>query len=297
MQTEAHPEAPRTLSPWRERLWKIIFEAETPAGKLFDVLLLAAIACSVLVVMLDSVEDIRERYRESLVAAEWFFTALFTVEYVLRLLCVRRPLRYARSFFGVIDLLSIIPTYLSLLIPSGPQYLVVIRILRLLRLFRIFKMGRYLGEANIILMALRASREKIIVFLFGVVSLVFIVGTLIYLIEGPERGFTSIPVSVYWAIVTVTTVGYGDLAPVTPLGQLLAAISMLMGYAIIAVPTGIVGFEVQRSMKFFQERDASRACPGCGVQGHDEDARYCKGCGERLEGPEGPAAADGGLPE
>ncbi|HUF61972.1 MAG TPA: ion transporter [Verrucomicrobiales bacterium] len=285
MPNAADPEPPRALSPWRERLWRIIFKADTPAGKFFDVLLLVAIACSVLVVMLDSVEEVREQHRAALVAVEWLFTAMFTVEYVLRLLCVRRPWRYARSFFGVIDLLSIIPTYLSLFIPSGPQYLVVIRILRLLRLFRIFKMGRYLGQANIILMALRASREKIVVFLFGVVALVIIVGTLIYLIEGPESGFTSIPRSAYWAIVTVTTVGYGDIAPVTPLGQLLAAATMLMGYAIIAVPTGIVGLEIQRSMKLLRGRDPGRSCHGCGVQDHDEDARYCKVCGERLDEP------------
>lgn len=268
---------------WRERIWKIIFEADTSAGKAFDVGLLIAIALSVLVVMLESVKAYHDAFGGLFFGLEWFFTLLFTAEYILRLVCVRRPLRYAKSFFGIVDLLSILPTYLSLFVlSSGP--LIVVRVLRLLRLFRIFKMARYLGEANIIVHALRSSRAKIVVFLFGVLSLVIVIGTMMYLIEGEvNEDFSSIPRSVYWAIVTVTTVGYGDIAPETPLGQILASLAMLMGYAIIAVPTGIVGVEIQRQMERHLRKDAGKACQACGIQGHDLDARYCKNCGDELE--------------
>jgi voltage-gated potassium channel len=268
------------LSPRRARLHEIIFEADTPAGKAFDVALLLAIALSVAAVMLESVAPIAERYGPQLYLVEWFFTILFTVEYVLRLSCVRYPLRYARSFFGIIDVLAILPTYLSLLIP-GAQSLLVIRVFRLLRIFRIFKLTRYLGEAKTLMVALKSSQHKIVVFLGGVLSIVTIMGALMYLIEGPESGFTSIPRGVYWAIVTMTTVGYGDIAPRTVLGQALAAFIMILGYAIIAVPTGIVSAELVQAA-----RDAvgkhTQACPGCGADGHDHDATHCKRCGTRL---------------
>ena len=270
------------LAPWREKMWRVIFEHDTAFGKLFDVVLLIGISLSVVVVMLDSVESINLRFNLLLKATEWVLTILFTIEYVCRLLCVRRPLAYARSFYGIIDLISILPTYLSLLF-VGPHYLAVVRILRLLRLFRVFKMVRYMGEANVILTALRASRPKITVFLFGVLSLVTIMGTLMYLIEGKDAGFTSIPRSLYWAIVTVTTVGYGDIKPVTPLGQTLAAFGMIAGYAIIAVPTGIVGVEIQNQMKRAGMGLSTRACVSCGRQGHALDAKFCRHCGEELE--------------
>jgi voltage-gated potassium channel len=268
------------LSPRRARLHEIIFEADTPGGKAFDVALLLAIALSVAAVMLESVGPIRERYGRQLYLVEWFFTILFTVEYVLRLACVRYPLRYARSFFGIIDLLAILPTYLSLLMP-GAQSMLVIRVFRLLRIFRIFKLTRYLGEARTLTVALKSSRHKIVVFLGGVLSIVIITGAAMYLIEGPDSGFTSIPRGVYWAIVTMTTVGYGDIAPRTVLGQALAAFVMILGYAIIAVPTGIVSAELVQAARDAVARD-TRACPGCGAEGHDRDAVHCKRCGTRL---------------
>jgi voltage-gated potassium channel len=264
----------------RARLHEVIFEADTPGGKAFDVALLLAIALSVAAVMLESVGPIRERYGRQLYLVEWFFTILFTVEYVLRLACVRYPLRYARSFFGIIDLLAILPTYLSLLMP-GAQSMLVIRVFRLLRIFRIFKLTRYLGEARTLTVALKSSRHKIVVFLGGVLSIVIITGAAMYLIEGPDSGFTSIPRGVYWAIVTMTTVGYGDIAPRTVLGQALAAFVMILGYAIIAVPTGIVSAELVQAARDAVARD-TQACPGCGAEGHDRDAVHCKRCGTRL---------------
>ena len=224
---------------WRHALHEIIFEADTPAGKLFDILLIVSIVISVVLVMLDSVSGIRATYGRQLYVGEWVFTILFTVEYLLRLLCVGRPLAYATSFFGMVDLLAILPTYLSIFIP-GSQYLLVIRLLRVLRIFRVLKLVPYLGEARLLVQALRASRRKIIVFLFTVMILVVIFGSLMYLIEDPDSGFTSIPRSIYWAIVTLTTVGYGDISPQTGLGQLLAALIMVIGFGMIAVPTGIV---------------------------------------------------------
>lgn len=265
-------------SHWRHRLHEVIFEADTPAGKLFDVLLIAAILLSVVMVMLDSVATIRKSYGQILFGGEWFFTILFTVEYALRLISVGRPLAYATSFFGVVDLLAILPTYLSIFIP-GAQYLLVIRILRVLRIFRILKLVQYLGEARLLTQALRASRRKITVFLFVVLTLVTIFGSLIYLIEDPEDGFTSIPRSIYWTIVTLTTVGYGDISPQTGLGQLLSSLIMIIGYGIIAVPTGIVTVELTQA---FKRRISTQACPDCSAEGHDSDAKYCKYCGSRL---------------
>ncbi|GIV57826.1 MAG: ion transporter [Rhodothermaceae bacterium] len=268
------------LTGWRHRCHEIIFEAETPAGRAFDVVLILAIVASVVVVMLESVAVIRVRHGTLLYALEWGFTLLFTVEYVLRLLCVGRPLRYATSFFGVIDLLAVIPTYVSLLLP-GAQYLLVLRLLRILRVFRVLKLVQYLTEAQQLMRALRASRRKITVFLFAVLTLVVILGSLMYLIEGPEHGFTSIPRSVYWAVVTLTTVGYGDIVPQTNLGQTLATVVMIIGYGIIAVPTGIVTVELSRATHV-APAVSTEACPACGADGHDADAVFCKYCGARL---------------
>src|SRR5688500_1762423 len=265
----------------RARLHEIIFEAETRAGRLFDLALIWLILLSVATVILESVRQVREQYGELLYALEWLFTLLFTVEYLLRLLSVRRPLRYATSFFGVVDLLAIIPTYLSILVP-GSHYLLVIRILRLLRVFRLFKLTEYVTEADTLRRALRASQRKISVFLSAVMLLVIIIGALMYVIEGEAHGFTSIPTSVYWAIVTLTTVGYGDLSPRTPLGQMLASIVMIIGYGIIAVPTGIVSVELAHAVRD-QQKVSARSCPKCGAEGHDPDAVCCKYCGATLK--------------
>ena len=257
---------------------EVIFETDTVTGKAFDVALLVAIVLSVLAVMLESVADIRLRWGDILFGFEWFFTILFTVEYVARMICVRRPLRYAVSFFGIVDLLAVLPTYLSLFV-VGTHSLIVIRTLRLIRVFRVFKLTRYLTEARALMIALRATRAKITVFLVVLTTIILIFGSLMYLIEGPERGFTSIPKSVYWAIVTMTTVGYGDISPSTPLGQTLAAVAMIIGYSIIIVPTGIFSYEVVAA---WQKAINDQACPSCGGQGHDFDAKYCKHCGSLL---------------
>jgi voltage-gated potassium channel len=262
---------------WREQLRVIIFEADTPLGKFFDVGLLATIFVSVIAVMLESVADIRARYGAVLHTLEWAITASFTLEYVLRLISVERPARYARSFFGLVDLLSILPSYLSLLLP-GSQSLLVVRALRLLRIFRIFKLSRFLGEANVLRQALRASSRKVLVFIGTVVVIVTIVGAAMFVIEGPEHGFTSIPHSMYWALVTMTTVGYGDIAPETTLGKLLASVVMLTGYGIIAIPTGIVTAELVG----LGRPPTTRSCPHCLSEGHDPSARFCQDCGEEL---------------
>ncbi|MDR7866643.1 MAG: ion transporter [Sporomusaceae bacterium] len=263
---------------WRERLFVIIFESDTPQGKAFDVALLWLIVLSVLAVILESVPDIEVRFDRMLYFAEWGFTGVFTVEYLLRVVCVRDKWRYMRSPLGLIDLMAVLPSYLSLF-SFGMQYFLVIRVLRLLRVFRIMKLGRYVGEAQLLTRALKASRFKITVFLSTVLTLVVVIGTLMYMIEGAENGFTSIPVGMYWAIVTLTTVGFGDITPTTLAGRALAALVMILGYGIIAVPTGIVTVELaQQSRK--REREA--ACAGCGCQDHDRDAVFCKLCGERL---------------
>lgn len=264
--------------PLRARLHEIIFEADTPGGKLFDVLLILSIVISVVLVMLDSVGAIRHSYGRILFIGEWLFTVLFTIEYLLRLYSVGRPLSYATSFFGVVDLLAILPSYLSIFFP-GTHYLLVIRILRVLRIFRVLKLVQYLGEIQILSRALLASRRKITVFLFAVLSLVVVFGSLMYLIEDPEHGFTSIPRSIYWAIVTLTTVGYGDISPQTALGQAISAVIMVIGYGIIAVPTGIVTSELSKSYK---KSVSTQACPQCSAEGHDVDAKYCKYCGAAL---------------
>jgi voltage-gated potassium channel len=262
----------------RERIHEIIFEAETPAGRLFDVILLWLILLSVLVVMLDSVAEVHQRFGDLLLIGEWILTALFTIEYLVRLWSVAKPLAYARSFFGIVDLLSILPAYLSLLF-SGAQLLIVIRSLRLLRAFRVLKLAQLLGEATVLSSALRASRSKILVFVGTVVIAVTIIGSMMYVIEGPAHGFTSIPRGVYWAIVTITTVGYGDISPETPLGQALASVAMVLGYGIIAVPTGIVSVELAEATRV---RSSERLCPACGAPGHDRDALFCKRCASAL---------------
>ncbi len=263
----------------RARLYEIIFEASTPAGKAFDIALLIAILVSVLAVLLESVASLRAQYLGLFHLLEWVVTLLFTIEYALRIYCVGQPKHYIFSFLGIIDLLAILPTYLSLFLP-GTQYLLVIRVLRLLRLFRIFKLVRYVQESQVLGTALYASRRKITVFILGVLSVVVIIGALMYLIEGPEHGYTSIPTSMYWAIVTLTTVGYGDISPETPLGKALACALMILGYGIIAVPTGIVTVELAQASR---HAEALR-CPHCGRGGHESAADYCKYCGGGLSG-------------
>lgn len=270
--------APGRLAPWRERLHEIIFEADTPAGKAFDVALLLAIVLSVIAVMLESVADVRARYRPQLLAAEWTITCLFTVEYVLRLACVRKPWRYALSFFGVVDLLAVLPAYLGLLVP-GAHSLSVVRSLRLLRAFRVFKLAHLVSEATVLRRAVWASRAKIAVFLATVLVAVVIMGSAMHLIEGEEAGFTSIPQGMYWSIVTMTTVGYGDIAPETPLGKTLAALMMILGYSLLIVPTGILSAELARPSG---RGISTQACPSCSREGHDRDARHCKHCGASL---------------
>jgi len=263
--------------PLKKRLYEIIFEADTPRGKVFDVALLVVILISILLVLLESVPSINARHRSALRIMEWVITGIFTVEYFIRILVVKHPFRYVTSFYGIIDLLAVVPTYLSLVF-VGSQSLAVIRAIRLLRIFRIFKLNRYTMAGKNLTLAMKASREKIFVFLFFVINVVLIVGTLMYLIEGPENGFTSIPTSIYWAIVTMTTVGYGDISPQTPGGQLLAGLLMIAGYAIIAVPTGIVTAEMIRS----SPHQNTQVCPHCLHDKHEDDARYCKKCGGKL---------------
>lgn len=263
---------------WRSRVHDIIFEAETPAGKAFDILLIIAILSSVTIVVLDSVESINSKYHQVFFKLEWVFIILFTAEYILRILTLRSPWYYVRSFYGVIDLLAVIPTYLGLLL-TGSSAMIILRALRLLRIFRILKLVRYLGAERHLLTAFRASVPKITIFLVAVCCIVLISGTLMYNIEGKENGFTSIPVGIYWAVVTLTTVGYGDISPVTPLGQFISMIIMIMGYGIIAVPTGIVPAEITR---LSLEKPSTRTCHNCGKEDHDSDAVYCKYCGDKI---------------
>ncbi|MET0101870.1 MAG: ion transporter [Sedimenticola sp.] len=265
-------------NPLRRRAHEVIFEADTPSGKLFDALLLVTILIAIAAVMLESVEAYRIEYGTLLTTVEWVVTLLFTVEYALRLWSVRRPLHYAKSFFGIVDLLSIVPTYLSLVF-AGSQSLMVIRSIRLLRVFRVFKLARYLGEVISLMHALRATRHKITVFLSMVLALALILGTLMYVVEGEAGGFTSIPAGVYWAIVTLTTVGYGDLAPLTLPGQIIASIGMLLGYSMIIIPIGIFAVEV---VKRHGKEQSSHTCPNCMREGHDTDAIHCKFCGSPL---------------
>ena len=263
----------------KHRLHEIIYEADTPAGKLFDIVLLFLILFSVVLVMLESVSWIGEDYAELLYQLEWGITALFSLEYIARLLVVKKPWRYVSSFFGIIDLLSLLPMYISFFF-VGTTSLVALRALRLLRVFRILKLSRYIGESNFLMAALWASRAKIGVFLFAVIILCIIFGTIMYLVEGEANGFTSIPRGIYWCVVTLTTVGYGDIAPMTPLGRFIASIIMIMGYGIIAVPTGIVTSEMTQQQ---QNPDTNtQACPNCITETHLDDAIYCHHCGHKL---------------
>ena len=272
------PREEKPESGLRRTIYEIIFESETPLGKIFDIILLLAILISISAVVLESVASIRHQFGRILYAIEWIITILFTIEYLLRFLSVKKPAHYVFSFFGLIDLLATIPTYLSLFI-AGAQSLLVIRIFRLLRVFRVFKLTRYLGEASTLMMAMRASRPKITVFLGAILAIVVTMGSIMYLVEGPVNGFTSIPRSVYWAIVTLTTVGYGDIAPKTLIGQSLASLLMILGYAIIAVPTGIVTVELAQAAKLPM---VTKPCDFCGTQQHLSDARFCRSCGTSM---------------
>lgn len=266
--------------PWRYRLQETIYESDTPAGKAFDLALIVLILASIVVVMLDSVVEYHARYGVVLFRLTWIFTILFTLEYILRLIAIQRPLRFVLSPLGVIDLLSILPSYLSFFIPDA-QALLVLRALRLLRIFRIFKLTRFLTEMEFLRVAIRASLRKILIFMLVVITLVIVLGSVMFLVEGPKSGFTSIPESIYWAVVTVTTVGYGDISPITPLGKFISSGMMLIGYGIIAVPTGILTHEIA-AMAREQREESNEACKVCGREGHDSDARHCKWCGARL---------------
>ena len=264
----------------RKRIFVTIFGTDSSAGKAFDVALLYLIILSVLVVTLESVSSIRQKLPGAFVSVEWFFTIIFTLEYMLRVYSSPHPLKYISSFFGIIDLLAILPTYMGLFFDQA-TFLLTLRALRLLRMFRVFKLGRYLKEAAILVKALQLSIHKIIVFFGAVLTLVLILGSLLYLIEGEENGFTSIPQSIYWAIVTITTVGYGDIAPATVLGKIIASVAMLTGYSIIAVPTGIITVEIGKAVRS-GKKGSGRKCKGCGHIHHDEDANHCKICGGPL---------------
>jgi voltage-gated potassium channel len=259
----------------KNTLYDIVFESDTRKGKAFDLILLVIILLSVILVIVESVPRFRERYGEILHLSEWIITIIFTAEYILRLFITRRPIKYVFSFFGIVDLLSVIPTYLSLIL-TGAQGLMVIRAIRLLRVFRIMKLNRYTNEGSMIIKALQASKVKISVFLFAILMVILIIGTLMYLVEGEANGFTSIPVGIYWAIVTLTTVGYGDITPLTELGKFISSFVMILGYAIIAVPTGIVTAEL---VNFNKKHDDVRVCPDCFNEDNDKDAKFCKKCG------------------
>jgi voltage-gated potassium channel len=271
---------PAQKTQWRDKGFKIIFEADTPAGKIFDICLLALIFISIGIVVLQSIPEFEKKYGPVLYVAEWCITLIFTLEYICRLLVVKKPLHYAFSFFGLVDILAIIPTYLSLVFPQS-RALIVIRALRLLRVFRVFNLSQYVREGRSIVFAMKASARRILVFLIFVMVLSIILGTLVYVVESSyNERFNSIPQSIYWSIVTITTVGYGDVFPITPLGKFLASLIMLLGYAIIAVPTGIVTVEMSKAAT--KDTHASRTCPGCSAEGHEPDAVYCRLCGHKL---------------
>lgn len=267
------------MSTLKKKLFEVVFEADTKSGKVFDIVLLIAIIISLVLIMLSSVKEIEYNYHEILLYSEWILTIIFTVEYILRLLISPKPISYAKSFFGVIDLLSIMPTYIGIFLSGGHAFM-VLRSLRLLRMFRIFKLSRYIHGGSIIIKALRASLPKISVFLFGVIMIVIIVGSFMYMIEGEENGFTSIPRGIYWAIVTLTTVGYGDISPQTDLGQFISSMVMIIGYSIIAVPTGIITSEISTHKK--DDHYSTQVCPSCMSEDHDSNAIYCKKCGNKL---------------
>ncbi len=262
----------------RDNLYRIIFGTDTPAGRRFDITLIVVILLSVSAVIIHSVDSINEQYGDTLRMAEWIFTLLFTAEYIIRLYCSPKPLHYVRSFYGMVDLLSCLPTYIAIIFPGANQ-LLIIRLLRVLRIFRVLKLFRYMTEASLLMKSMKAARRKIFIFLFSVLVVVTIFGSLMFIIEGPDNGFTSIPKSIYWAIVTVTTVGYGDVTPHTFLGQVVASLAMLTGYAIIAVPTGILSAEIMTEMN--KVRLTTR-CSNCEKTGHEADAEYCRYCGTEL---------------
>ena len=270
--------APARQSGWRARWFHIIFGHDDPPGRLFDLVLIVIILSSIVVAVLDTVVDLNVRFETAFYVLEWIFTIAFTLEYLMRLAVVARPRRYALSFFGIIDLLSVLPAYLSLFI-TGSQYLLVIRAVRILRIFRILKMTRYVGEADLLWASLRRARHKIFIFISTILTLVLIFGALMYVIEGPQNGYTSIPRSMYWAIVTLTTVGFGDITPKTTLGQMLTSLIMLVGYSIIAVPTGIFAAELAAGIREARQRTV---CPSCQLEEHHPDARYCRRCGAEL---------------
>ncbi len=270
----------KPLAGWRLRLYTIIFEADTHAGRWFDQGLIAVILASVAVVVADSIQGLDQRFDALFNTAEWMFTLIFTVEYIARLVCVRHPLRYVLSFYGVVDLLALLPTYLALLVPEV-AVLVDVRVLRLLRVFRIFKLTAYVSEYQSLGLALRASRRKILVFLAAVLMIVLVMGTLMYVVEGPKNGFTSIPVAVYWAITTMTTVGFGDITPRTDLGRMIASVMMLLGWGTLAVPTGIVTAEMSHA-RSMPGTTTTRTCQECLTEGHLPDANFCWHCGSRL---------------
>lgn len=264
---------------WKNKLHEIIYEADTTQGKLFDVILLVAILTSIILVMLESVQSIDVKYHNTLYFGEWIITILFSIEYLLRIIAIRKPRKYIFSFFGMVDFLSTIPFYLSLFF-AGSQGLIALRALRLLRVFRILKLARYIGASNKLILALKASKAKIAVFLFFVLIVCIILGTVMYMIEGQENGFTNIPKSIYWAIVTLTTVGFGDIAPQTPLGQLISSIIMILGYSIIAIPTGIVSSEISKTSETLDTN--TQSCPNCLKEKHAKNAIYCYHCGSTL---------------
>jgi len=266
---------------WRKKIHEVIYGTHTPAGKLFDILLLVLIVYSVIIVMLESIPTFDEKHHDFLNLSEWAVTILFSIEYILRIVSINRPKKYIFSFFGIVDLLSTIPKYLSLFL-IGSQYITAFRILRLLRVFRILKLVRFVGEANNLVRALNASRTKIFVFVFFVIVISVLLGTVMYIVEGPTHGFTSIPHSVYWTIVTLTTVGYGDISPETPLGQFIATLIMIIGYGVIAVPTGIVSAQYAAGTYKEKNIDTERTCPDCGTEILRLDSHYCRQCGHRL---------------
>lgn len=274
---------PTPFSPWRARLHEIIFEADDRLGKLFDTVLIVAIVLSVIVIILDSVQPIRESYHALFIGLEWFFTILFTIEYVLRLICVRKPLRYVFSFYGIVDLLSILPSYIGLFVP-GAQNLMVIRMLRLLRIFRVFKLVRFLGEADALKQAFYNARHKIAVFLTTILIVITIMAAAMHVVESRADNdqFDSMPQAMYWAVVTMTTVGYGDATPITPLGKFLSATMMLIGYSMIIVPAGILSGEIAAEAQRHARRSTTQHCSSCSRDGHEFDAVYCKFCGEHL---------------
>lgn len=270
----------KKLLTWNDKLYEIIYEADTPMGKLFDIVLLVLIFFSVIMVMLESIASINTRYQDFFYIAEWVVTGFFTIEYIARIIVIKRPKHYIFSFYGIVDLLSTLPSYLGFIL-GGQNLFFAIRALRLLRVFRILKITRYVGESHKLIIALKNSKAKILVFLFAVLIICIITGTLMHLIEGKESGFSNIPISIYWCIVTLTTVGFGDIAPVTPLGRFLAGLLMIMGYGIIAVPTGIVGAEFSKTNEE-SIADNTQVCPHCNEEKHLSNADFCHNCGNKL---------------